>query len=140
MADALDYREEVLEPLPCFARRREADMTLAEFSTGDDFGLQFVMISEEEVLADRNFSAGPNEALPVLRIGLQLAREEDFDASAKEVARCWIVWTENLRLKASAAAIQAGGKHSSVVEDDEVVGSNEIREITEMTIFTCAAC
>src|SRR5579864_3142555 len=92
------------------------------------------------MFADGNFSARPNEALPVVGVGLQVAREEDFDASAKKVARGRILRAESLRLKTSAPAIQTRGKHSSVVEDNEVTGTEKLREFPELTIYKSAAC
>jgi hypothetical protein len=37
-------------------------------------------------------------------------------------------------LDAGAAAIQPGGKHSSVVEDNQIGGSQQIREIEKLAI------
>ena len=133
MADCFNLGKEII-------RWDKTDVALAEFPTGDDFSLQLVMIPEEKVLADRNFSAGTDQALPVIRIGLELAREEDFDASAKEVAGRRIVWTENLRLKTCAAAIQTCGKYSSVVKDDQIARTKEAREVAESTILKSARC
>ena len=147
VADVLDGGEEVVEVLP--DRRwglsphvlgREADVAFAEFSTGDDFCLQFVVFSEKQMLANRDLPSGPDQALPLIGIGLQLAGQEDFNAPAKKVARCGIMRTENLRLKTSAAAIQTRGKHPGVVEDDEVVGAEQVREIAELTIRKSARC
>jgi len=117
----------------------KADVALAEFSTGDDFRLQFVVISEEEVLANRDLSTGADETFPLVGVDTQLARQEDFDASVKEVARCRIVRTESLRLKTCATTIKTRGKHSGVVEDHEVTGTEKVREVTELTICKCAA-
>ena len=46
--------------------RAKADLALAEFSAGDDFGWQFVILAEEQALADADFAAGTNQAFPVV--------------------------------------------------------------------------
>lgn len=132
VSDCFDLDKEVI-------RWDKTNVALAEFSTGDNFSLQFVVISEEKMLADRDLSAGADEALPVVRIGLQLTRQEGFDASMKKFARCRIVRTESLRLKTSAAAIQACGKHPGVVEDDKVAGTEKVGEVAKLTIVKLAS-
>lgn len=133
MADLLDLGKEVF-------RWSEADVAFAKFSAGNDFGLQLVVISEKKPLTDRDFPARPDKAFPVIGIGLQLTCQQDFYASAKEVAGCRIARAEDLRLKTSAASIEACWEHPSVVENDEVAGPEETRKVAELTVRTSAGC
>ena len=69
-----------------------------------------------------------------------MASQEDFDASAKKVARRRILRAEHLRLKTSAATIEACGKHPGIVEDDEVTGTEKVGEVAELKVLEHAAC
>ena len=69
MSNGIDAGEKVLDGV-------EADVPLAEFSAGDDFGLKFVMLTEEEMLADSDLAARTHETLPLVRIVPQLTSEE----------------------------------------------------------------
>jgi hypothetical protein len=134
VADLFNKREEIGEVLPGFAGpdrrgrlsphkcRGEANVAFAELSAGGHLSLEFVIIAKEEMLTDSDLSAWTDEALPVVWILLQLSRQQDFHAAAKEIARRRVLRTEGLRLKACAAAIEAGGKHARVVKDDQIVG------------------
>lgn len=128
MADLVDCGKEIVD-------WREADVALTEFAAGNDFGAEFIVGSEEKMLADGDFAAGADEAFPVIGIVLQLFCEEDFDASAEEVAGGRIVRAQGLGLQTSTAAIEAGGKDASVVEDDEVCGAKQAGEVAEIEMF-----
>lgn len=128
MPDTLYGSEEILH-------WDETDAALAKFAARCDLGLQFVIFPEEKMLTDCDFAAGSNQTLPFVRILADLFCEENFDASAEEIARCRIAQAERLRLQSSAAAVEACGKHPRIVENDEVIGAEQIGEIAEMTIF-----
>ena len=84
MADLFDAGKEVIEGLPGIARPdpstvlragsrgrlppQKADVAFAKLAAGDDFGLEFVMISEIEMLADTDLAAGADQAFPFLGI------------------------------------------------------------------------
>jgi hypothetical protein len=109
-------------------------VAFAKLAAGDDFGLEFVVISEIEVLADTDFAAGANEALPLIGIVLQLAREEDLNLSAEKIVSRRVPGADGLRLKTFAPSIEPGWKHACVVEDDEIVRAEQIGKFSELTI------
>ncbi len=124
VADAIEGGEKIV----VIFEGVEADLALAELSTRQDFGLefiglQFILIAEEKAIADSDFAAGANHALPIVGIGRELASEEDFDAAES----------------AFAAAIKAGGKDAGIVEDDEIAGLQNVGEFTEQAIRISAA-
>jgi len=131
VADAFHASEEIL----C---RREADVALAEFAASDDPGLKFIVIAEEEMLTDADFSAGADEAFPVVGVLLELACEEDLDASVQELARGGIARAERLGFEAGATSVKTGGKYFRVVEDQKVGGTEEIGEVAELAIVELA--
>jgi hypothetical protein len=94
VANDVRRKRNVTEFLDCSEEIRhwsEANATLAEFAAGNDLGYQFIVITEEEALADGNLSAGPNEAFPLIGILLELTSEEYLDSSAKKFTRRRIV-------------------------------------------------
>lgn len=98
-------------------------MALAELGARQDLGLEFILIAEEEALADSDFAAGSNEALPIVWVGCELASEKDFDAA----------------VGAFAAAVKPGRKDAGVVEDDEIAGLQKVGEFAEQAIGMAAA-
>src|SRR5581483_5557643 len=113
----------------------EADAALAEVSAGNNFRLEFIVIAEEELLAYADLAPGPHQAFPFVGIFLQLAGEQDFNASAKKITGRGIAGTQRLGLKTFAASIKARGKHFCVVEHDEVAGTKERGEIAKSAIL-----
>ncbi len=113
VADAIEGGEEICD-------RLEADAALAKFCARQNFGLQFVMVAEEEVLAYADFAAGTDEAFPVIGLGGELASEQHFDAAVKKIAGSGIMRADRLSASASAAAVKPGGKDASVVEHDQI--------------------
>jgi hypothetical protein len=98
-------------------------VALAELGARQDLGLEFILIAEEEALADSDFAAGSNEALPIVWVGCELASEKDFDAA----------------VGAFAAAVKPGRKDAGVVEDDEIAGLQKVGEFAEQAIGIAAA-
>jgi hypothetical protein len=101
--------------------------------------LQFVFLAKEQALADADFAAGANQAFPIVGIGGELVGEENLDAPLKEIAGCAIVRAGGLSADAFAAAIEPGGEDAGIVEDDEVTGAQQSREVAELAIGTVAA-
>src|ERR1700751_417564 len=89
----------------------KSDVALAEFPAGDDFGLKFVLLPKKKMLANRDLSAGANQAFPFVGILPELTREQNLDASSKKLVRSRIPQADGLRFKTFAAAIEARGKH-----------------------------
>ena len=82
----LQLREEIVH-------RNEPNLAFAELAARDDLGLKFVMVAEEQLLADADLAARPDEALPLVGICADLACEQDLDATLEEIVRGWIVRT-----------------------------------------------
>lgn len=66
MSDPIDPAEKIVDGI-------EADAALAKGSASENLGAELIVISEEEMFADVDFSAGTNEAFPFVRVLLQLA-------------------------------------------------------------------
>ncbi len=114
-------------------------MALAEVSAGDHLGSKFVVVAEIKMLADGDFAAGADQTFPVVGIVAELAGQKDLDAPLKKVAGGRILRAERLGLKTSAPAVESGGKHASIVEDDEVAGPEKIGKFAELAILESAA-
>ncbi len=134
MADAIENREEIV-----LALEVEADVALAEFGAGEDLGLQFVVLAEEDAFADADLAAGANQAFPIVGIGGELAGEQNLDAAVEKITGCGIARTERLSADACAAAIEPGRKDASIVEDDEIAGVQQLGEVAEEAIGIFAA-
>jgi hypothetical protein len=98
----------------------ETDVALAEDAAGDHLGLEFIVLSEEEMFGDANLSSGTHQAFPFVGIALDLPCEQNLDASVKEIAGCGIAMAHWLRSQSAAASVEARGEYAGVVEDDQV--------------------
>jgi hypothetical protein len=65
---------------------------------------------------------------------LQLAGEENFDASVEKIARGGIARAEGLGFKTGAPSVKAGGKYAGVVEDHKIGGLKKAGKIAKLTI------
>lgn len=83
------------------------------------------------MFADVDLAAGADETFPFTGILLELASQENFDASLKKIARGRIVRTQLLGLESRTPSVKARGKHSRVIEDEKIVGAEEIGKIAE---------
>jgi len=146
VADAAEKSEEVVLPVVFVtvivvvfsSKRLKSDAAFAELGAGENFGLQFVVLPEKEAFADANLASGVNQAFPIVRVGRELAREQDLDASLQNVA-CWgIARAPGLRARAFAAAVKPGRKDAGVVENNEIAGAQQIGEIAEQAIRVLA--
>jgi hypothetical protein len=128
VADAFNRHKKIVEWC-------KAKVALAEFASGNHLGLKIVLVAEEQVLADADFAAWADEALPFIRFFVELASEQDFDMSLHEAARGRIVGAKGLRFDSASAAIEAGRENTSVVEDDEIVRAKKLRKVAELAVF-----
>jgi hypothetical protein len=115
VADAVEDWEEILNGL-------KANAALAEFSAGEDFGLQFILPAEKQAFADADLAAGPNQAFPIVWVGGKLAREQYLDASVEEIAVGRILRADGMSAGAFAATVEPRWKNARVVEDHDVAG------------------
>lgn len=116
----------------------KADVALAEGSAGDDFGLEIVVLAEEELLAEIDFAAGANQALPIVWLGGKLAREQDLDAPVKKIAGGEIAAANGLGAKAGAASVKTSGKDAGVVENYNIVGAEQIGKVAKIAVVIFA--
>jgi hypothetical protein len=91
------------------------------------------------MFANPDFAARTNQAFPLVGMLPQLPGEENFNPSTKEVARGRISRTQHLGLKTFAVAIKASRKDASIVEDEEIGGTQQVGEFTKLTVLECAA-
>ena len=118
MADAIESGEESVHAL----RRLETDVALTIFGAGEDLGLQFVLLSKEQAIANSDFASGLDQAFPIVGIR-ELAGQKNFDAA----------------VGALAAAEEPSGKDAGIIKDDEIAGLQEVREFVEKAVGIAAA-
>lgn len=138
VADAIEDVVEVGDRVGGVPDWMKTDVAFTEGSAGDDFGLQLVLFAEEQVLADIDFAAGTNQALPIVGLGGKLAGKQDLDASVKIAAGGGVAAADGLRAETSAAPVEAGGKDAGVIENDNIVGAEEIGQIAKMAVMELA--
>jgi hypothetical protein len=93
--------------------------------------LEFVMLSEKQAFSDADLAAGPHQTLPIVGLGAELASEKNFDAAAEKIAGGGIARAYDLSAGARTAAIEASGKNSRVVEDDQVPGTQQVGKVVK---------
>ncbi len=132
VADAVKGSEEIDDGL-------KTDAAQAEFRAGEDLGLQFIPLAEKQAFADADFAAGPNQAFPIVGLGGELAGQENLDAAAEEIACRRIVRADRVSAVAFAAAIEPCWKDAGVVENEQVAGLQQFREVAEQAVGIAAA-
>ena len=135
VADAIESGEEIVHGL----KGLEADEAFAELGARENFGLQFVLFSEEEAFADDDLAAGANQAFPIIGVGGELARQQNLDAALEKTTRGGIARAEWVSASACATAVEPSGKDARVVEDDQIAGLQQIGEVAEQAIGITAA-
>lgn len=146
VADAAEKSEEVVLPVVFVMvifvifsdKRLKSDAAFAKVGAGENFGLQFVVLTEKKAFAQADLASGANQALPIVRVRRKLAREQELNASLQKVARCGIARAHGLRARAFAAAVKTGRKDAGVVENNEIAGAQQIGEIAEQAISVLA--
>ncbi len=127
VTNPVENREEV-------RRRNKANCPFTEFSGGDNLGLQerlfFAGCSEMKMLAGLNLATGANERRPLVFV--ELLSEKNLDAACG-------VGRAGLRVEtACASGVEACGDNAAVVENEQVAGVEQVRQIAEkvVTIFS----
>ena len=93
------------------------------------------MLVEGQFFANTDFSSRADEAVPFVWVFADLVGEEDFNASAKKLSRGGVLWAEGLGSFATAAAVEASWEYAGIVEDQEIVGAQEVGEIAKRAIL-----
>lgn len=134
VADGIEGSEEILAG-------READMALAEFSAGDDLGLELVVSvfgrAEEKMLADGDLAPRADKTFPFIGIMAELASKEDLGPSVEKIPCGGIPRANGLRVESGATRIETRRKDARVVEDNEIVGTEKMGEIAELAVGKC---
>jgi len=143
MADTIEGREEIVRALlgtfvGILNDWPKADAALAEFGAGKDLGLKFVSLSEEQAFADADLAAGPDQTLPIVGMGGELAGQQNLDAAVEEIARGGIVWADGMSAGAFAATVESGRKDAGVVEDHEIAGLQQVGKFAERVVGIAA--
>lgn len=125
--DLVDANEKIIDGI-------KADTAFSKGSAGEHLGAEFVVVAEEEMFANVDLAARTDKAFPFIGILLELASKENFDASLKKIARGRIVRTQLLGLESRTVSVKARGKHSRVVEDEQVIGLEKIGEIAKLPV------
>src|ERR1700684_4554275 len=86
------------------------------------------------MFSDADFAAGTHQAFPLVGDGRNLAGKKNLNASLEEVACGRVAGADGLGVRARAAAVKAGRKHAGIVEDDQVAGTKQAGQITELAI------
>ena len=116
-------------------QRRKADATLPKLSPAEHFRLEIIMLPKKEVLAHTDFSPRANQAFPLARILIELARQQDLHPAVEKITRGRIPLAYGLRFGTRPPSVKAGGKHAGIVEDHEVIGAQQVGEIPKNSIF-----
>jgi len=119
-------------------QRLKTDASLAELPTGNDMGFEFIRVAEKQSFSSADFASGPNQALPLVGLGGELARQQNLDSAAEIIMGRRIARTNRLSTDACPVAIKPRWKDSSVVEDHNVAGPQQIRKVAEVTISILA--
>jgi hypothetical protein len=127
VSDSIQEGEEILL---LSLQRLKTDVTFAKLATGKDLALQFAGFAEKQPFANADLAPGPNQAFPIVGFSGELAGQQNFDAAAGD----GMVRPDSVRAGAFAAAIEPGGKDAGVVEDHEIAGSQQLREVAELAI------
>lgn len=85
-------------------------------------------------LSRPDFSSGPHQALPDRRLRLQLLGQQDLHATVKKLFHRRIARAKWLRMQARAMSKKAGWDNTSVIQDQEVSGTEKLREISKMIV------
>jgi hypothetical protein len=134
--DAIQDTEEILL---LTMRKFKTNAALAELSAGEHLGSQLTGFVEKQSFPDANFSSGANQALPIVGPGGKLACQQNFDAAAKEIARCGIAWANKVGTDALSSPVKPRWKNPSVIKDEQVAGPQQLREVAEVAIGVSAA-
>ncbi len=135
VADAVEDVVKLGDRAGAVIDRRKTDVAFAEGSAGDDLGLEFVVLAEKQALADADLAAGTNQAFPIVGLGGKLASEQDLDASVKKIAGGGVAAADGLGAKAGAVSVETGGKDASVVENYNIVRTEEIGKVAELAVL-----
>lgn len=134
--DAIQDHEKLLLLIP---QRLKTDATFAEFPTGNDLGFQFIGFAEKQSFSNADFATGPYQTLPVVGLDGKLARQQNLDSAAEEITGRWIVRADSLSMDACPAPVKPRWKDSSVVEDHQVAGPQQIWKVAKVAISILAA-
>ena len=127
MPKAIEHGEEIID-------RLETNMPLSKFSAGEHLSMQFVMLTEKKTFAHADFTARPDQAFPIVRLGGELARKQNLDAAMQEIAGGGIADADRLCPDTFAAAEEPRRKNASVVEDQQIGGLQQVRKFAEQFV------
>jgi hypothetical protein len=103
-------------------------------------GIEIVLpLAEEQAFADADLAAGTDQAFPIVGLGRNLAREQNLDAAVEEIPGRRILRTDRLSMGAYATAIEASWKNAGVVENHDIAGVQQVREVAEQAVRMAAA-
>src|SRR5208282_2865622 len=117
----------------------EADAPLAETASLGDLGFQSGVASgwfaKVEFFSDPDLSAGPHQAFPLDRIVRHLAGQQNFDLPAEKISCCRIVRAQGLGPLSAPMAVETGGEHPRIVQDQQVVGAQQVGEFAKFPVL-----
>src|SRR5712671_1193719 len=127
VADAVQNGIEIVNPL-------EANAAFAEFPSAENFGPQLIVFTEKQPFTYANLAAGTNQAFPIVRLGCELAGEQNLDTALEEIASRGIMVAHSVSPRAFAAAIEPRGKDTGIVEYQQIAGLKQVREVAKSAI------
>jgi hypothetical protein len=129
MPDLLDFVEKAIA-------RLKAELPLAEVAASNYSGNQLILISKEQALAYADLASRTNQTLPIVGFHRDLARKKNLHFAFQELSRSRIVRTDRLGQASASSPVKTGGKNPRVVEDDQVIGPEQIHELPEFPIMS----
>lgn len=124
VADALDCAKKILDG-------SKPDAALTEAASGCDGCLQLILLAEKKSFAHSDFSPWAHQALPFIFIGImrKLTSQEDFNPAMQKVACRRVSRADGLSFDPAPSAKEPCGKHSRVIEHDQIVGTEQFRKV-----------
>jgi hypothetical protein len=114
--------------------RAESNRSLAKFAASDDLGFQATFaFAERKPLANSDLAPGTHQTFPLKR-SLKLLREKKLAAASKKILHRWIVRCEWLCLLSASVPEQSRRNHTSVIHDQQVVGTQKVGKLPESEI------
>ena len=96
------------------------------------------MLPEKKPLTDADLAPGMHQRLPGKARFIELSGKQRLHLAAQKIACCRIAFAHRLRSRSGAAAQQARGEHSRVVENQQIIWAQQLRKIAEPAIYEAA--
>jgi hypothetical protein len=91
-------------------------------------------ISKEKLFSNSDLSPRSHQALPLVRLVGNLLGEQHLNLATQEIPGCRILGAQWLGSGTASSAIEAGWKHTRVVENHQVSGTKRLRKVGKTAV------